>query len=192
MVFRGRSFTSGGQEHESVFSAVVHKIQTRKCYIESFPLFSSRGKIRCTVVFWLCLPSGSTCSMLIDIHKSSVCIYTCTCIGFMSKVWFMWAHVNRCHAILFELVSSCDVMWYCLSLWAHVMSCDIVWARELMWCHVILSELVSSCDVMWYHVILFELVWCHVILFELMWCHVISCDVMWARDIGLSHDLCAS
>ena len=59
MVFRGRGFTSGGQEHESVFSAVVHKIQTRKYYIESFPfvlnnkrrLFSSRGEIRCTVVF---------------------------------------------------------------------------------------------------------------------------------------------
>ena len=34
----GRGFTSGGQELECVFSAVVHKIQPRKCYIEFLPL----------------------------------------------------------------------------------------------------------------------------------------------------------
>ena len=188
MVFRGRGLTSGGQEHESVFSAAVHKIWTRKCYIESFPLFSSRGKIRCTVVFWLCLPSGSTCSILIDIRKSSVCTYTCTCIGFMLYVkkcdlceltwinvmWYclsLWAHVNQCHVILFELVSSCDVMWYCLS------SCDVmcvVILFELMWCRV-------SCDIVWAHVMSCDVV----ILFELMWCHVISCGVVssWYRVI---------
>ena len=38
LIFMGRGFTSDGKELESVFSAVVCKIQASKHYIESLPL----------------------------------------------------------------------------------------------------------------------------------------------------------
>ena len=38
MVFKGRGFTSGRQELESVFSAAVCKIQASKLYTESLSL----------------------------------------------------------------------------------------------------------------------------------------------------------
>ena len=38
MVYRGRGFTSEGQESGSLFSAAVCKIQASKRYVESLPL----------------------------------------------------------------------------------------------------------------------------------------------------------
>ena len=43
----GRGFTSEGQESGSVFSAVMHKIQASKRYIESLPLEPKDKKRRC-------------------------------------------------------------------------------------------------------------------------------------------------
>ena len=49
MVFMGCSFTSGGQESESVFSAAVCKIQASKCCVEPLQLVLKDKRSSCTV-----------------------------------------------------------------------------------------------------------------------------------------------
>ena len=49
MVFMGCSFTSGGQESRSVFSAAVCKIQASKHCVESLPLVLKDKRSCCTV-----------------------------------------------------------------------------------------------------------------------------------------------
>ena len=54
MVFMGRSFTSGGQESGSVFSAAVCIIQASKRCVESLPLVLEAKRS--------CFPQGTAAS----------------------------------------------------------------------------------------------------------------------------------
>ena len=65
MVFMGRSFTSGGQESGSVFSAAVCKIQASKHYTESLvPKVKKAASLKVkgllhSYLLIACLPSES-------------------------------------------------------------------------------------------------------------------------------------